>query len=85
MVKPEVVFSVIIATITSAYGRVIRALDLDRLDVCLVVGIALVAYGVAQLYSRPYAYITVGAGLLLFAFLGIVWRLMSSRQERGNR
>ena len=65
-------------TVREAYGKVRRAVDLDRLDSLVLTGLGLVAYGVDQLYSRPHASITAGAGLLLFALVGLVVRLRRS-------
>jgi uncharacterized membrane protein YqjE len=58
-----------------------RALDFDRLDVLVFAALGLICYGVSSLYSWPHAAIAAGAGLLLFALVGVVWRLMPPRRQ----
>ena len=65
--------------ISAAYDRIRDALDFDRLDLLVLMGLGLVSYGVAQLWSASHAFITAGAGILVFALFGLVVRLRPPR------
>lgn len=66
--------------ISAAYAKLWQALELDKLDAVFAVGLGCVCYGVAHLYSPSHAWIVGGSGVLAFALIGLVWRLLAQRQ-----
>ena len=68
-------------SISTAYATLRRAWPaIDGFEVLVFSGLGLVCYGVAHLWSPDHAAIIAGAGLLVFALVGLVVRLRAPRQ-----
>lgn len=61
-------------------GYAVLSRHVDGFEVLVMSGLGLVCWGVSHLYSPDHAAITGGAGLLLFALVGLVVRLRAPRQ-----